>query len=174
MADGVTLRVQGLRALAEAFAKLAPDLRNGAARKALRKAAEPVKVRATAETPILAANVYNRYGKMIRRAGTLRRAVKIRSSKDARRNGDVGVFVNYKPLGRKLIQAFKEATGRRGSDNPDDPFYWRWVHFATRRNKNPKPALTIAGNAALQSQSLPILEAELKRHFDRLNGATGT
>jgi hypothetical protein len=118
----VTLKVEGLDSLKVELAKLAPDMRKGPARNALRAGAKPVLERAFAETPILSANVYKR-GKMIRRAGTLRKALRIRSSKDVNRTGDVGVFVNVKPLKRGAVQAFKDATGRRGADNPDDPFY---------------------------------------------------
>ena len=168
MADGVKLKVDGISALRAELLKLAPDMRKGPAKRALRAGAKPVLDRAFTETPILSANIFKR-GKMVRRAGTLRRALKIRSSKDVNRTGDVGVFINYKPLKKGVAQAFKEATGRRGADNPDDPFYWRWVHFATRVNHRPRPALTIAGNAVLQNTSLPIITNYLKAYFERLN-----
>lgn len=163
----VNLKVEGLDSLKAELAKLAPDMRKGPARRALRAGAKPVLERAFAETPILSANVYKR-GKMIRRAGTLRRALRIRSSKDVNRTGDVGVFVNYKPLKRSAIQAFKDATGRRGADNPDDPFYWRWTVFATRKNKNPTRALQKGGDL-LQKESLPIITSYLKAYFEKLN-----
>lgn len=162
------LKVDGIEQLRSELLKLAPELRKGPARRALRAGAKPVLERAVQETPILSASIFRR-GKMIRRIGTLRRALKIRGSKDATRNGDVGVFVNIKPLERSAISEFKLNTGREGSENPDDPFYWRWVHFATRKNKNPKPFLTIAGNATLQQQSLPIITQYLARYFERLN-----
>lgn len=167
MADGVNLKVDGLEPLKAELAKLAPEMRKGPARTALRAAMKPVLDIAYAQTHILPRNIFKR-GKMIRRAGTLRRALKIRSSRDVNKTGDVGVFVNYKPLKRSAIQAFKEATGRRAADNPDDPFYWRWTVFATRRNKNPTRALQ-KGGSQLQSASLPILVEKLKAYFDRLN-----
>ena len=168
MADGVKIKVDGLDSLKAELLKLAPDMRKGPARRALRAGAKPVLERAVAETPRLTSSIYRR-GKMIRRAGTLKAALKIRSSKDVNKTGDVGVFINFKPLKRGAIDAFKEATGRPGSQNPDDPFYWRWVHFATRRNKNPKPSLTIAGNTTLQQQALPTITENLKAYFERLN-----
>jgi hypothetical protein len=79
------------------------------------------------------------------------------------------VFVNIAPLKKGAISEFNSATGRSGKENPDDPFYWRWVHFATKRNKNPKPFLTVAGNTVLQSVSLPLISDSLKRYFERLN-----
>lgn len=167
MAGEFNLSVKGIEALREELLKLAPELRRGPAQRALRKGAEPVLAKAIAETPQLLANVYRR-GIMIRRAGTLRRSLKIRASKDTNRTGDVGVFVNIAPLKKGAIADFKAATGRRGADNPDDNFYWRFVHFATKRNKNPRPFLTRASDVLINA-SLPIISDALKAYFDRLN-----
>ncbi len=172
MAGEFKLTVAGVAALRDEMAKLAPELRRGPARRALMAGAKPVLAKAIAETPMLSKDIYLR-GKMIRRAGTLRRALRIRSSKDVNRTGDVGVFVNIKPLSKSGVANFKAATGRRGADNPDDPFYWRWVHFATKRNKNPKPFLTNAASVTLESVSLPAISNSLKAYFERLNKKAG-
>lgn len=167
MSGEFNIKLGGLAAVKAALLALAPDLRKGPARRALRAGALPVLARAIQETPRLTADIYR--GKvMIRRAGTLQRSLSIRSSRDVNRTGDVGVFVNIKPLSKGAIRTYKQATGRRGADNPEDPFYWRWVHFATKRNKNPKPFLTVAGNAVLTSTSLPIITDYLKGYFDKL------
>lgn len=167
MADELKLTVGGLRALAEELAKLAPDLRRGPAARALRAGAQPVLQRAIAETPQLSADIFKR-GKMIRRAGTLKRALKIRASKDVNRTGDVGVFINYKPLAKSAIQAFKDNTARNAADNPDDPYYFRWVIFSTKRNNKPKRALQISGEIMLAT-SLPLIEQSLSEYFTKLN-----
>jgi len=167
MADESKITMGGIRALTAELAQLAPELRRGPALRALRAGAAPVLDRAVKETPKLTADVYKR-GKMVRRAGTLRRALKIRVSKDVNKTGDVGVFVNFAPLKKAAIATFKAETGRRSADNPDDPFYWRWVVFATRRNKNPKPSLQIAGGV-MPSQSLPAITNYLTAYFVRLN-----
>lgn len=167
MAGEFTLKVTGIEALKAELLKIAPELRKGPGRRALRKGAEPVLQRAIVETPILAKDIYQR-GILIRRRGTLKGALKIRNSKDVNKTGDVGVFINYKPLTKSAVTAFKLATGRRGSQNPQDPFYWRWTIFSTRRNKNPKPALQNAGKI-LVSDALPIITDSLKAYFDRLN-----
>lgn len=167
MAGEFNLKVKGIEHLREELLKLAPDLRKGPARRALVKGAKPVLAKAIVETPILAKDIYRR-GVMVRRRGTLKRALKIRSSKDVNKTGDVGVFINYKPLTKSAVTAFKLATGRRGSQNPQDPFYWRWTIFSTRRNKNPKPALQNAGKI-LVSDALPIITDSLKAYFDKLN-----
>ena len=167
MAGEFTLKVNGIEALKAELLKLAPELRKGPARRALRKGAEPVLQRAVIETPILVSDIYRR-GVLIRRRGTLKRALKIRNSKDVNATGDVGVFINYKPLKKSAVDQFKAATGRRGSENPDDPFYFRWIIFSTRRNKRPRPALQNAGKI-LVSDALPIITDSLKSYFDKLN-----
>lgn len=54
-----------------------------------------------------------------RKAGTVRDAIKLRTSKRDRRAGDVGVFVNVKPA----------AGASKGANSRDDPYYWRWIEF---------------------------------------------
>lgn len=88
--------------------------------------------------------------------GSVERAIKIRTSRIARRTGDVGVYVNVKP---------KRPGGR---DDPADPFYWRWLEFgAKRRNIAPRPFLTPAASAL--SQSLTIFERTLIPVIEKLN-----
>lgn len=167
MAGEVDIKFGGAEDLKKALEELAPEMRRGPGRRALVKGAEPVLAKAIAEAPELSRDVYKR-GKMIRRKGTLKRALKIRSSKDVNKTGDVGVFVNIKPLNKGAIVDFKAATGRRAADNPDDPFYWRFREFATRRNKNPERFLRKAG-AILQGTALPLITGYLKAYFDRIN-----
>lgn len=167
MAGEFKLTMNGVQGLRDELAKLAPELRRGPARRALKAGAAPVLAAAIAATPILFADIY-RKGHLIRSRGTLRRALRIRSSKDTNKTGDVGVFVNIKPLVKGAIADFKVATDRRGADNPNDPFYWRWVNFSTKRNKNPARFLQKGGDV-LVSSSLPVITDSLRRYFERLN-----
>jgi hypothetical protein len=67
-----------------------------------------------------------------RKAGVVRRAISVRPSKFARQAGNEGVFIGVRPLTRARIAKFKRAQaakGQRGTNNPNDPFYWRFVHF---------------------------------------------
>ena len=171
MAGEPGLKVSGAAELAAAMRELVPNLRRGPALKALRAGAQPVLERAVAETPMLAQPVV-RNGKTIRNPGTLRRALRIRTSKDTAKTGDVGVFVNFKPLQKSAVTAFKNDTGRKSAENPDDPFYFRWVIFATKRNKNPKRSLQIAGSI-MESVSLPLIVQSLSAYFERLNKKAG-
>lgn len=167
MAGEFKLKYGGAKELEAALLDIAPELRRGPGARALRAGAKPVLDRAIQETPSLTQDLY-RNGKLFRRAGTLRRALRIRASRDVNQTGDVGVFVNIKPLSKGAIRTFKEATGRRSSQNPDDNFYWKFVHFATRTNKNPRPFLTRAGQL-LNGTSLPIIISYLQKYFATLN-----
>ena len=167
MAGEYNLKVTGIDSLREELAKLAPELRRGPAQRALRLGAAPVLAAAIAATPILKANVY-RKGHLYRKPGTLRQALKIRASKDTNKTGDVGFFVNIVPLSKGAVAAYKAATDRKSSSNPQDPFFWRFVNFATKRNKNPARFLQKGGDV-LVSASLPIISDSLKRYFERLN-----
>lgn len=167
MADSFKLNSSGLADTVDALKALAPDMRKGPAKSALRAGMAPILAAAVQFTPELAADVY-RGRIMVRRAGTLKRSLVIRNSKDTNATGDVGVIVNYKPLTRNTIRQFKENTGRRGADNPDDNFYWKFVNFATKRNKNPSRALQKAGDL-LVGVALPIVVEKLGQYITRLN-----
>lgn len=167
MANEFNIGIGGIAAVTKALLALAPDLRKGPAKSALRAGMKPILAAAVAATPELRADVY-RGRIMVRRAGTLKRSLVIRNSKDTNATGDVGVIVNYKPLTRNAIRQFKANTGRRGADNPDDNFYWKFVNFATKRNRNPSRALQKAGDQ-LVSSALPIVASSLAAYIARLN-----
>lgn len=136
---GDTSRWTGIPDLRQALKDLPEKLRKRALRNALAAGARIVRDDAKAHAPILKeANPY-------RKAGTMRDAISVRTSKMARREGNVGVFVNVKPYkgGRKgegtfkQLQVYKRA-GRLVSRavsqnssrfNPKDPYYWRWIEF---------------------------------------------
>ncbi len=114
----ISAKISGLPDLKAALAGIVPKLRRRALRNALAAAARPVQKEARAKTPVISpASLAVRRG--YRAPGTLRKAISVRTSKLARRSGDVGVFVNVKPAPR----------GLRGAKSPRDPFYWRWVEF---------------------------------------------
>lgn len=146
MAGEFISKIIGLDKLRDALAELVPEMRRGEIRRVLRAGAEVVLKKAFNATPKLSKPVYRR-GKVIRNPGTLRNSLKIRTSRDATREGNVGVFVNIKPA----------KGAERGAYKPNDPFYWRFVHFATRKNKNPKPFLT-EGGKELQGGALTAIQ----------------
>ena len=114
-------KVLGIPDLRAALMGVGPKLRVRALRNALAAGARLVRDEAKAATPVLAAPIRRR-GIVVRNPGTLRKAISVRTSKIARRRGDVGVFVNVKPAKR----------GARGANSPDDPYFWSFIQFGTR------------------------------------------
>jgi hypothetical protein len=111
-------KVTGIPDLREALRGIVPKLRVRALRNALAAGAREVQKAARVDAPVISTTdpmVVKGY----RKPGTLRKAISVRTSKLARQSGNVGVFVNVKPAKR----------GNRGAKNPNDPFYWRFVHF---------------------------------------------
>lgn len=94
----------------------------------------------------------NRY----RAEGTVKKAISSRTSKIARRSGDIGVFVNVRPA----------KAGQRGANNPRDPFYWRFLEFGTRKMAKReflKPA------AAKLPAALEIFKIQVGRWLKKVN-----
>lgn len=118
MAGDLQLKVAGLDELKAQLRALAPKLRKRALLNALRAAGRVFRDEARRATPVLAVPVRRR-GVVIRQPGTVRKAISVRTSKRARRAGDLGVFVNVRPSKK----------GQRGALSPTDPFYWRWLEF---------------------------------------------
>jgi hypothetical protein len=112
------LRVTGQAETQRALRLLPANLRRRALRNSLAAGARAVRDEVRRRTPILKRTTLagaSALKRGIRKVGTVQRAVSVRTSKASRRQGDVGVFVNVRPL-------------KNGSaKNPNDPFYWRWV-----------------------------------------------
>jgi HK97 gp10 family phage protein len=131
--------ITGIEDLRAALADLTRQLRGRVLRTALAAGARLVRDEARRLAPVLAAPVRSK-GRLIRKPGTLRKAISVRTSKLARRRGDVGVFVNVRPAkGAKLRGGAVVRASQRGADNPDDPYYWRWVEFG-RQGRAAAPA----------------------------------
>ena len=115
--------VQGLDELRIALYALPAKLRNQVLRNALAAGARVVRDEAKRLVPVLRSPVVQRStGKTIRMPGTVRDAIRVRTSKASRRAGHVGVFVNVKPAGK----------GHRGAASASDPYYWRWLEFGRK------------------------------------------
>lgn len=114
-------KVHGLPELKRALQNLPPRIRRQAVRPGLRQAGRVIAAAAKAAAPVLAVP------SKTRRPGTIKRAIRVGSSKFARRAGDEGVFIGVRPL-RGARQA---KLGKAGATNPNDPYYWRFVEFGT-------------------------------------------
>lgn len=148
MADEIEVRVHGLDELRAQLKALPDKLRRRALRNALAAGARVVRDESQRRAPVL------RESDPRRTAGTVRNAIRVRTSKQARQAGDVGVFVNVRPLTGKQITSFKAASGRKGAANPNDPFYWRWLEFGRqgRGASGPVPARRVARAAGDRSR----------------------
>ena len=158
------LEVKGLDDLKAALQQMPDRIRKRAVGKALRAAARIVRDEARAQAPVL------REPAMNRRPGVLRRAIAIRRSKIAARQRLVGVFVNVRPL-QSVLAGTKSATrkaalGQPGASNPNDPFYWRFVEFGTRKMRA-QPFLAAAAKKLPQAADVFISVAG--EEINRLN-----
>jgi HK97 gp10 family phage protein len=188
MAGSVQFRVQGIADLKRELLAIAPKLRRRALRNALAAGARVFRDEARRRAPVLKLTTLagaSAVRRGIRKPGTLRNAIRVRTSKLSTRRGDVGVFVNVKPL------------KGGGANNPNDPYYWRWQEFgwnpanrsttkASRRYVNKvfsafrkagntqKPgAAFLRGAATRQGEALRRIEQTLGPQLRRLNVSKG-
>jgi HK97 gp10 family phage protein len=150
--------IKGVEALRQRLIEMTPKIRRTFGYKAMRRGGEAVRELAASPgvVPVLAQPKYVR-GQLVRKPGTLRDNIKVRKSREDTREGNVGVFVNVKP-----------AKGEnRGANSPNDPYYWRFVHFGTRYMRA-RPFLTI-GAQQLEGEALRRISAELGVGFEQLN-----
>jgi len=134
----INATVRGLPDLKAALAGLVPKLRVRALRNALAAGARLVQKEARSKTPIIS-SAAQAVRKGYRKPRTVQRAISVRTSRLAKRNGDVGVFVNVRPAKK----------GSRGAKNPNDPFYWRWLNWGW----NPAAKSDGVGKAGVRSRS---------------------
>ena len=119
MAESV--KVHGLQELSQTLMKLPAELEKRVIMGALRAAAQTIRKEAIVRAPVL------QIPDPRRRAGTLKKNISVRRVK-----GETAVYVGVFGASRKKIAAFKASGGGKGANNPDDPYYWRWVEFGTK------------------------------------------
>lgn len=132
-ATDVEVRIAGLKELLRGLGQLPDALAQRVIYAALGAAARIVRNRAIELAPELSSS-HPAVRRGVRKPGTLKRA--IRASRSKINKGQRGVYemiVRVKPLKSAQRRRFKAETGRAGRDNPDDPFYWWWVEFGTRK-----------------------------------------
>ena len=125
MADNLTVKLEGVAELKAALSDAAVKIRTKAVRGALREAGKVIQVAAKMAAPVL------RVPSAYRKPGTVAKNIAVRASKYARRMGDEGVFINVRPIGSSKARVNK--FGKAGAKNPNDPFYWRFLEFGTRK-----------------------------------------
>ena len=118
---GEVVRIEGLDNLKRKLAEVPKAMRKRVLRNALAAGAREVRDVAKRNAPVL--TLGTSLNAPYRKPGTVKQAIRVRTSKADRRAGDVGVFVNVRPA----------KAGQRGAKNPNDPFYWRFLEFGTRK-----------------------------------------
>jgi len=118
---GEVVRIEGLDNLKRKLAEVPKAMRKRVPRNALAAGAREVRDVAKRNAPVLTLGTSLKAP--YRKPGTVKQAIRVRTSKADRRAGDVGVFVNVRPA----------KAGQRGAKNPNDPFYWRFLEFGTKK-----------------------------------------
>jgi HK97 gp10 family phage protein len=153
----ISAKINGIPQLKAALGALVPKLRRQVLRNALAAGARVVRDEARRRAPVLQPTLRAPY----RKPGTVRKAVVVRTSKVARRAGDVGVFVNVRPAKR----------AQRGAKSKDDPFYWRFLEFGTK-HMAARPFLQ-AGARKL-NDALAVFKKVIGPQIDKMNRKGGT
>ena len=173
MADAIQVEIKGIDDLKRALAEITPQLRQKGLLSALRKAARVVSGAAKAAAPVLATSV------PYRTRGLVRSRITVRTSKEARRSGDVGVFVNVRPapgakykttrgnfLGIKTRSRTLVKASQRGAQSATDPYYWRFLEFGTKKMRA-RPFLRTAADKL--PEALAVFEREVVPQIEKFN-----
>lgn len=125
----IQAKITGLPDLKAQLRAIPEKLRKRALRTALAAGARVVRNEAQRLAPVIKSSDAA-VKKGYRKPGTLRKAIAVRTSKIARRSGDVGVFVNVRPAkGAVFRNGAVVRKKERGAKSPNDPFYWRFLEF---------------------------------------------
>lgn len=138
-------KITGFDDLAKKLREIPAALRRRVLRNALAAGARVVRDESKRNAPVLGNPMKAPY----RTPGTVKNAIRVRTSKQARKRGDVGVFVNVRPApGAKYKTVTTNAFGlkgfgvksrvktkesQRGAKSKTDPFYWRFLEFGTAK-----------------------------------------
>lgn len=174
MAGDVVVKIGGIEQLNAALRALPDKLRKRVMLKALRKAARVVLVEARDHVPVLKGPA------KYRTPGLVKKRITMRTSKESRKAGNVGVFVNVKPAEKAKYASETVRVGRvkfktkrlvrasqAGAKSPNDPFYWRFVEFGTRKMKA-QPFIKPAGDRL--EAALAVFEQSALAGIAELNG----
>lgn len=172
--------IEGLDHLLAQLKALPKAMRTRVLRNALAAGARPVRDRAKRAAPVLSAA--SAKAAPYRKPGTVRDAISVRTSKAAKQAGNVGVFVNVRPakgatyrtetlrsrlLGVKVKRSTLKSASQRGAKSRNDPFYWRFIHFGTKKLAA-RPFLKIAADAELPN-ALKIFTTQVQRWVEKVN-----
>ena len=151
-------KTQGFKELSQTLRGLSDDVRKRVLKRAARAGGLVVEEEAKRNAPVL------KKADPRRIAGTLKKNIRTVSVKDKSIDG-AAVKVHVRKLSRKAISAFKGKTGKSSAENPDDPFYARFVEYGTSKmSAQPflRPALMTK-----RAEAVNAMRNEVKRGIDR-------
>jgi HK97 gp10 family phage protein len=180
MAADVKFTVRGIDDLKAALKGLAPNLRRRALRNALAAGGRVFAAEAKRRVPVLALPIL-RGGQLARKPGTVKQAIRVRTSRTSRSRGDVGVFVNVVPAKGARFRTIKRGAAlgllnrrvqtrksQRGRYSPNDPFYWRFLEFGTKHMRARSFLRPAVGR---QAEAIRAIESSLGPQIQKLNDA---
>ena len=148
------IKLEGFDELTAKLKAIPAAMRKRVIRNALAAGARLVRNEARKLVPVLspAAALKAPY----RTPGTVKKAINVRTSKQSRRSGDIGVFVNVRPA----------KAGQRGAKSKTDPFYWRFLEFGTK-NMKARPYLQTAADKL--PEALDLFKASVTKWIEKTN-----
>ena len=126
----MTVKMEGLNELRMALQRLPREIQAKVLPRAVSKGAQVIAKDAKARAPELSAPDPRRTPGLLKRM--------IRATSGVRRGTEATAFVSVRRLSKAAISRFKKslrAAGARvkGANNPNDPFYWRFLEFGTSK-----------------------------------------
>lgn len=140
----IDLKVTGLDEIKRELEAMAGRMQTNILRSAVRAASQPVRDEARARAPVL------KKPDPRRKPGTLKQSITVRSPRIKGRL----VVGGIRTLSNKQAKAVAKwkTGGRKGADNPDDPYYAAWVEYGTakmRARPFMRPALSTRAQSAI-------------------------
>ena len=163
MADALQVKLEGVDDLKRALADASVKIRTKAVRSALREAGKVIQSAARASAPVLSVPTKTR------KSGTVKRNIAVRASKFARQAGNEGVYINVRGIRSK---ARVKKLGKAGATNPNDPFYWRFLEFGTRKMAA-RPFLVPAAKAQGEAAIAKFMQSVIPQ-IEKLNNRTAS
>jgi HK97 gp10 family phage protein len=156
MSQEFEVELKGVDELKRALEQVPDKLKKKGLLKGLRLAGNLVRDTARRSAPVLQTPTPRR------NKGTVRKNIVVRTSKYARKAGDLGVFVGVRPL--RGVRTKK--LGAAGAKNPNDPFYWWFLEFGTKKmSKRP----FLADGAKKLDQAADIVIRESTSAINQIN-----
>jgi len=148
MSQEFEVELKGVEELKRSLEQVPDKLKKKGLLKGLRLAGNLVRDTARRSAPVLQTPT------PYRKKGTVRKNIVVRTSKYARKAGDLGVFVGVRPL--RGVRTKK--LGAAGARNQNDPFYWWFLEFGTKKMSK-RPFLADGAKKLDQAADIVIREA---------------